>query len=79
MSARDQAVVVARAATATLLQLPTDVLDGLSRHGIAVLDLAKAIGNNAAQAIAFAENEPYAFDGGGAAAICRGGAGEVAP
>jgi hypothetical protein len=51
VSAREQAKVVAAAVSSTLLQLPTDVLDVLWRHGITVVDLSRAIGNNAAQAL----------------------------
>lgn len=54
MTARQQSDAIAAAARAAFEQLPPAVLDACSNHGIALLDLARAIGNNAAQAIAFA-------------------------
>jgi orotate phosphoribosyltransferase len=57
MSARDHAALVADAVTATLDQLPADVLAGLAAHGITVAALAQAIGKNAAAAIPWPSEE----------------------
>ncbi len=51
MTPREQARVISDAVYATLSQLPDSVLEAIIRERITLLDLAKASGNNAAQAL----------------------------
>jgi hypothetical protein len=57
MTAREQAKIISDAAQATLNQLPASVLEILRAERIAVIDLAKALANNAAQTLQALQEE----------------------